>query len=641
MIRFQKYILVFLLGVIAVLFYSSFDFKSETTYHQFYKSQIYQFINSQEFAYKTLKNGNSILNKNTQISNLEKARLDLKKVDFWLRYLEPLAYKKINAPLPVEWETEVFEKYEKPYKREGSGLTLARLYLDEDVVQKDTLLAYYEQSISASQVFINDSILAKMQSHDHFYLCNRLFLLNVASIYSTGFECPDTSQVIPELQVMLQAVKQIYDVYQVSFPDYKLTQNYLNKYDSLLYFIQNQPKNYSQFDHFTMIQKYINPLYQIQQELILKYEVRSKSYVDFSINKSAKNIFDKNLYFAQNSKGIFIRVKDSLVLKQINDLGKLLFYDPILSGNNKRSCASCHVQGQYFTQNTEGNSLHYNGKDRLQRNTPSLLNSPMNHLLMVDGKHFTLQQQAVAVMTNPDEMGGKEEDVLKKVLSCKEYAKKFKELLKYTPQEKELTMKHIASVLTFYYSKFSKSSATFDQYFYVQKPVDELVKKGFNLYMSKAQCATCHFVPQFNGVKPPYVSSEFEVLGTPSDTSYKQLSNDLGRYNVHNVPEMHRAYKTSTLRNSAHTAPYMHNGVFQNLDQVIEFYNGGGGAGRGLVVDNQTLSADSLKLSVQDKKHLKKFLESLTEEYVSEPLPQALPVSSLKELNNRKIGGEY
>ena len=264
MIRFQKYILVFLLGVIAVLFYSSFDFKSETTYHQFYKSQIYQFINSQEFAYKTLKNGNSILNKNTQISNLEKARLDLKKVDFWLRYLEPLAYKKINAPLPVEWETEVFEKYEKPYKREGSGLTLARLYLDEDVVQKDTLLAYYEHSISASQVFINDTILAKMQSHDHFYLCNRLFLLNVASIYSTGFECPDTSQVIPELQVMLQAVKQIYDVYQVSFPDYKLTQIYLNTYDSLLYFIQNQPKNYSQFDHFTMIQKYINPLYQIQ-----------------------------------------------------------------------------------------------------------------------------------------------------------------------------------------------------------------------------------------------------------------------------------------------------------------------------------------------------------------------------------------
>ena len=68
------------------------------------------------------------------------ARTDMKRMDFWLRYLEPVAYKTINGPLPVEWETEVFEKYERPYRREGAGLTLAALYLEEPGIKKDSLL---------------------------------------------------------------------------------------------------------------------------------------------------------------------------------------------------------------------------------------------------------------------------------------------------------------------------------------------------------------------------------------------------------------------------------------------------------------------------------------------------------------------
>ncbi|MBK6522634.1 MAG: hypothetical protein IPG08_10000 [Sphingobacteriaceae bacterium] len=63
---------------------------------------------------------------------INSCRLELKGIDIWLRYLEPISYKRINGPLPVEWETEVFEKFEKPYKREGAGLTLASLYLDEE-----------------------------------------------------------------------------------------------------------------------------------------------------------------------------------------------------------------------------------------------------------------------------------------------------------------------------------------------------------------------------------------------------------------------------------------------------------------------------------------------------------------------------
>ena len=109
-------------------------------------------------------------------------------------------------------------------------------------------------------------------------------------------------------------------------------------------------------------------------------------------------------------------------------------------------------------------------------------------------------------------------------------------------------------------------------------------QKGFNLFMSKAQCGTCHFVPQFNGVKPPYAGSEFEVIGVPEDSNYKRLSPDKGRYEINPVNEMMNAFRTGTVRNAAYTKPYMHNGVFQTLDQVIELYDVGGGTGKKLVV---------------------------------------------------------
>jgi cytochrome c peroxidase len=71
---------------------------------------------------------------------LDIVRVSMKQMDLWLRYLEPISYKQINGPLPVEWETEVFEKFEKPYRREGAGLTLAVLYLEEEVPAKDSLI---------------------------------------------------------------------------------------------------------------------------------------------------------------------------------------------------------------------------------------------------------------------------------------------------------------------------------------------------------------------------------------------------------------------------------------------------------------------------------------------------------------------
>ena len=481
----------------------------------------------------------------------------------------------------------------------------------------------------------------QLKDYHHFYLCNRLFLLNLAAIYTTGFECPDPKNVIPELRSMLADVHKTYIAYNKGFTNTALSSQYLEIYLNTINFVNKQSNDFEEFDHYTFIKDFINPLFTKNQQLIKEYNVVSKSYIDYSLNKNSTSIFSKNLYNGQNTKGIFLRVYDNKVLAEIEKIGKLLFYDPILSGNNQRSCASCHKPTQYFTDTLTNTSLQFDGKGFLPRNSPSLINAPYNHLILLDGKHISLQNQTKDVITNPIELGSNEQDVLKKVLSCKEYKEAFKSFLKYTPTEKDITLEHISSAITLYYGKFSKYYSPFDMAVNNKETLNENAKKGFNVFMSKAQCATCHFVPQFNGVKPPYVGSEFEVLGVPTDTNFTSLSPDKGRFNINAANETANAFRTGTVRNASKTAPYMHNGVFRTLEQVIDFYDLGGGNGKGLKVNNQTLSSDSLHLTKDDKTNLIAFINSLTENIEFENVPEKIPMYKNKKLNDRKVGGKY
>ncbi|MDI9341393.1 MAG: cytochrome c peroxidase [Sediminibacterium sp.] len=621
-------------------FILGFTAGTPTTYITQYKQKVRNLI----LAIGKAEPGNaalSIENKAKWLTEIRQARLKLKAVDFWLRYLEPQLYRQINGPLPVEWETEVFEKYEKPYRREGAGLTLATILLndgDTSVFKVNELLT---KAKSAAGIYLNDSILNPLNRYDHFYFCNRLFLLNLSTVYTTGFENPEPEEIIKELRVLIKETKELYAAFNSDFPDQSLPDTYLALYNELIHFVEQQPDDYAQFNHYYFIRNYINPLFAINQACIAEYKAVSHSNLDYALNKQAVSIFDKRLYDAQQTKGLFLRVKDTAVLNKIERLGKQLFFDPLLSGNNERSCASCHKPEQYFADTVLPVTLAFDKRAFLSRNAPGLLNAPYNHLIMQDGRHLTLQDQAKAVVTNSLEMNCEEEEMMKKILSCHEYKVTLKELVKHTPAEPEVQPGHIYSALTYYYGNFSNYYSPFDRAMDRKEELDQESIWGFNLFMSKAQCATCHFVPQFNGVKPPYIGSEFEVIGTPADVTYSTLSPDEGRYAVNPAKETHRAFRTATLRNISKTAPYMHNGVFKTLEQVVDFYDGGGGAGRGLLVPNQTLSSDSLHLTSLEKKALIRFMTSLTEAMPELRIPTVLPVSRYKELNKRKIRGSY
>lgn len=636
----KRILLILTTGAIFCLAHS---FRDHQAYGNAYTSALQAFTARQQELLRTIGAADlSSANSREAIRRaIAQSRLQLKAIDFWLRYLEPIQYRRINGPLPVEWETEVFEKFEPPYRREGAGLTLAELYLDEEGASKDSLHALVQAAIEATGAFAADSITGQLSTHHHFFLANRLFLLNLAAIYTTGFECPNAGNVVPELRAMLQAVGKIYTDYNQSFPATRLPEAYLRLYDKAVAFVEAQPSELTGFDHFRWNRDFVNPLFRMNAELIHSYSVVSNSYNDYSLNNEATSLFDKALYQGQHTRGIFSMVEDEQVLKAIRQTGKTLFYDPILSGNNERSCASCHKPEQFFTDTAAATALQFNRAGPLPRNTPSLVNAVYNHLLMADGKHISPQAQAEDVLHNTAEMNSQKEEVVRKVLSCRDYKEAFKRFLRHTPEEKEVTLDHITSALTLYYADFSQYASPFDVAMNGGKPLEEEAVRGFNLFMGKAQCGTCHFVPQFNGVKPPYIGSEFEVLGVPADPAYKALSRDSGRYGVHPAAEMLRAFRTGTVRNARQTGPYMHNGVFRTLEEVIDFYDKGGGAGRGFSVPNQTLSADSLQLTGDEKRALLAFMHALDEAVPRDVPPQRLPASANKALNERKVGGEY
>jgi len=339
--------------LIVLIISASTTQEEKNTYTVYYIQKINDFKKQQSELLDNIKNNplteqqvRSILNR------IKRNRLALKNIDFWLRYFEPIAYKKINGPLPVEWETEVFEKFEAPYKREGAGLTLAELYLNGKERSKDSLAALIYTSVQATDVFLADSITGQLKTHHHFFLANRLFLLNLAAIYTSGFECPDKTQVIPELVQMLEGTRTMYEAFNHSFPSTKIVSDYINLFDSLFTFVKNEPGDHTQFDHFNFIQNFINPLYRLNHQMILDYQVRTSNFNDYSLNKYASSIFDKTLFRGQNNKGVFIGIDDEMQLAELKAVGKLLFYDPILSVNNKRSCASCHKPTQYFNDTT-------------------------------------------------------------------------------------------------------------------------------------------------------------------------------------------------------------------------------------------------------------------------------------------------
>ncbi|MEM9991965.1 MAG: cytochrome c peroxidase, partial [Bacteroidota bacterium] len=289
------------------------------------------------------------------------------------------------------------------------------------------------------------------------------------------------------------------------------------------------------------------------------------------------------------------------------------------------------------------------GAVTIKRNSPTLLNAVYTEKFFYDLRESSLERQVSHVIMDSLEFGTNFTEIVQKLKQSEEYTTLFEEAYGDFPQY-ALTKWSISDALAAYVAKLTSFNSTFDKYIRNEIPdIDPAVVRGFNLFTGKAACATCHFAPTFNGLVPPaYSESESEVLGVPAknDSTNLVLDGDIGRFGggspKEEAPFYEHSFKTVTIRNIAETAPYMHNGAYETLEEVVDFYNKGGGAGMGIHVPYQTLPDAPLGLTAQEQNDIIAFMKSLSDNPYENDMPDFLPeFEGHSEWNTRTIGGRY
>ncbi|MFM2226692.1 MAG: hypothetical protein RL664_35 [Bacteroidota bacterium] len=269
------------------------------------------------------------------------------------------------------------------------------------------------------------------------------------------------------------------------------------------------------------------------------------------------------------------------------ELGKKLFYEKQLSKNEDQSCASCHRLPSAFTDGRTVSSFHEN---EFARNAPTLANLAWSPYFMSEGGVPTLELQALGPIHEKHELSLSMEDVVGRLKSKSNYAE-----LSKAAYGRELDAFVITRALACFQRALISGDSKFDRHYFLKSnDYSELEKQGMDLFFSeRTQCSSCHSLPFFTDYKFYSLGFEDADIGLERRT-YSEA--DRGKF------------KTPTLRNIELTAPYMHNGFMSSLEEVVSFYNSGGGA---------SVTRDSrvkpLNLSKEEEQALVAFLKTLTD----------------------------
>jgi cytochrome c peroxidase len=282
--------------------------------------------------------------------------------------------------------------------------------------------------------------------------------------------------------------------------------------------------------------------------------------------------------------------------KSIEQLGEKLFFDPILSKDFTISCASCHKPAFAFGDNVAFSKGL--GGALTARNTPSVMNVSAFERFFWDGRAKTLGEQALMPIEHPGEMGLPIEEAIERLNNNKVYKKLFEKFFN-APANRENLGKAIAA----FQLSLETSSTPFDRWMNgSQSAVSESAKRGRQVFNEKGKCFDCHFGPDFTG-------DEFRNIGLFDGTTLI----DKGRFEVTKDSADLGRFKTPGLRNIAVTAPYMHNGMFATLKEVIDYYDNPAKFIHNSINRDSLLNVP-LNLTEQEKADLEEFLHTLTDD---------------------------
>ncbi|MDH5229984.1 MAG: c-type cytochrome [Gammaproteobacteria bacterium] len=279
-------------------------------------------------------------------------------------------------------------------------------------------------------------------------------------------------------------------------------------------------------------------------------------------------------------------------------LGKMLFFDPRLSGSNWISCATCHNPARGWSDGLPTAIGH--GMTKLGRATPTILNTTFNPVQFWDGRATTLEEQALGPIQAAGEMNQNLDELVRELNEIKGYRKAFKKVY----GDEGITKANIGKAIAAYERTITSTDSKFDRWISgKEKSLSKAASRGFKLFEGKAACVSCH--SGFN-----FTDNRFHNLGLKG-------TEDLGRMAVSQNEKDKGAFKTPTLRDVELTAPYMHNGMYATLEDVVEHYDRGGDA-----KENLSPLMQPLNLTKREKADLVAFMKSLTGKAQKVSLPQ-------------------
>ncbi len=353
----------------------------------------------------------------------------------------------------------------------------------------------------------------------------------------------------------------------------------------------------------------------------------------FELNEN-NQCLNRNLYQQYESLGGYgvgglktalPEIRDGFSPQQI-DLGRYLFFDPILSRDGSKSCASCHNPDLGFSDG-RARSLGINDHEG-NRSAPTLWNVGYLKSFFWDARASSLEEQMQGPLYSEAEMGNTRENLMKTLNGSQEYRKLFRVAF---PEKKgtNIKLEEVYTALAAFESSLISLNSRYDHYAHgYHEALTQNEIEGLNVFRSfVARCAECHTPPLFT-------NQQIAVIGTPEPDG---MEFDPGAEIPYSDTSMRGGFKIPTLRNIQKTAPYMHSGKFATLKEAVTFYTKGRGHA---VPENENLKIHwhiwEPELSDYELDRLVDFLGTLTDESFRPKTPEVLPSGTLI-MDNKKI----
>ena len=529
-------------------------------------------------------------------ASFRRARLAYKRVEFVAAYYSPETTRALNGPNIPDVDDDL--RVNAP---EGFQVLEELIFPDVDPTNQKNRV--HQAALLRSNVHRLRKISEGNELTDsHVFDAMRLEVFRIVSQGITGFDSPLAFYSLPEAATALETLQQQLNHYNLTDANPVMARQLDTAFSRAITMLRTA-RSFNDFDRLSFINQQANVL----SGLLLDAQ-NSLHIPVFTENRllapAARTLTDSGVF----NTGYFVNFDEQRPTSERVALGRVLFFNPILSGGANRTCATCHQPNKAFTDGeTKSIALGATG-ERIARNAPTLLNAAFQATQFADSRVAFLEDQASDVIQNQQEMHGSLPAAVRAIQQNPELRGLFSHA--YQAGVTEHTLKNaIAS----YIRSLTTLDSRLDQYFRGHtNALTTSEKRGFNLFMGKGKCATCHFFPLFNGTVPPaYQETESEVLGVPATADGKTVDPDIGKFVLTKRAPHRYAFKTPTVRNVARTAPYMHNGVYRTLDEVVDFYNKGGGNGLGFNLPNQTLPFDKLNLTTPEKQALVAFMKAL------------------------------